>query len=110
WSGRGTRAEPLLSAIRGIGTTAVELSEGSGLSPQPRIPRRAPSELWGAVPCWVCSQLEDGERARATSQLVAIVAAGGIRRVRPLWHHRLAPLLRHRHPASSSSRTFRASP
>ncbi len=45
------------------------------MSPQPRIPRRAPSELWGAVPCWVCSQLEDGERARATSQLVAIVGA-----------------------------------
>jgi len=51
------------------------LSEGSGLSPQPRIPRRAPSELWGAVPCWVCLQLEDGERARATFQLVAIVGA-----------------------------------
>ena len=51
------------------------MTEGSGLSPQPRIPRRAPAELWGAVPCWVCLQLEDGERARATSQLVAIVGA-----------------------------------
>src|SRR5204862_6666391 len=74
-TGRGTRAEHLLPAIRGSVTAAVELSEGSGFSPQPRIPRRAPSELWGAVACWVCLQLEDGERARATFQLVAIGGA-----------------------------------
>jgi len=41
----------------------------------PRIPRRDPSELPGAAQCWVCLQLEDKERARATSQLVAIVGA-----------------------------------
>ena len=41
----------------------------------PRIPRREPSEFPGAAQCWVCLQLEDANRARATQQLVAIVGA-----------------------------------
>lgn len=42
---------------------------------EPRIPRRDSSELPRAAPCWVCLQLEDDDRARATAQLVAIVGA-----------------------------------
>lgn len=42
---------------------------------EPRIPRRDPSELPGAAPCWVCLQLEDAERARDTQILVSLVGA-----------------------------------
>lgn len=40
---------------------------------RPRIPRREPSELPDAAPCWVCLQLEDKERARETQILVSLV-------------------------------------
>ncbi len=49
--------------------------EAAEPEPRPRIARRDPSELPGAPPCWVCLQLEDASRTRATQQLVAIVGA-----------------------------------
>src|SRR5712691_1768114 len=47
--------------------------QGGESMTNPRIARRDPSELSGAPQCWVCLQLEDADRTRATQQLVAIV-------------------------------------